>query len=147
MRQVSFRLDAVNPTSTEQDRLNQALDWLLATGDAEAIRCAIWYDEHLARQSTIFGTIRINHWADKEGFVAQRLAIENRVIVHVDFVTGQEFGEELLGLILFAEWQHIDDPGATERQLEVRLKAFRQRTGTTDVAPEIQHGFGEGSGG
>lgn len=138
------RIAASNPNSTEQARINQALDWLLfGANDWEAEQCAIWYDLHAARQSTLFGTIKVNHWADAQGIGASRLLIENSVAVHVNSVTGPDFSPEFLGLLLFAEWQHIDDSGASESEVEVRLKAFRQRVGLTDLHPEFQHGPSE----
>ncbi len=79
----------------------------------------------------------------RQGFAAQRILGEPVVVVHVDFVTGPDFSPEFLALLLFAEWQHIDRPGESERQLEVRLKAFRQRVGLTDLHPEFQHGPSE----
>lgn len=144
---VLFRQQASNPDSTEQAKINQALDWLLQLHDFEADRASVWYDSHSARQSTLFGTIRVNHVVDRQGFVAQRILGESVVVVHVDFVTGFEFSPEILGLLLFAEWQHIDDPSLSERQAEDRLKAFRQRVGLTDIRPDIQHGWSEGFGG
>lgn len=141
-----FRIQAINPDDFEQERINEALDWLLSTGDDEAVECVVWYDTHLARDN-LFGTIKINHWKDREGFAASRLPLENRVVVHADFVTGSDWSPETLGLWLLAEWQHIDAGMTSEQQLEIRLKAFRQRVGLANLHPEIQHGFGEGSGG
>lgn len=69
------------------------------------------------------------------------------VTAHVDFVTGPDFSPEFLALLLFTEWQHSDDSSASERTLETRAKAFRQRVGLTQLRPEIQHGPGEGGGG
>lgn len=69
-RAFNFRGDATNPGTTEQARINEALDWLaFEVNDTEAEECAIWCDSHLARQSTLFGTIKVNHWIDREGFV------------------------------------------------------------------------------
>jgi|GEM_PF-1809516 len=141
---LQFRQKAVNPDSAEQIRINQGLDWLLYDADdQQAEECVTWYDSHLARQSTLFGTVQVNHWADRQGIVGSRILVENKVSIHVSFVTGPEFSPELLALILFAEWQHIDQTFASEESLEVELKAFRQRVGLTELRPEFQHGPAE----
>jgi hypothetical protein len=129
----------------EMPRIRQALDWLRDVGDEEAEQAWFWYSEAGAYNSEIFGVIQVNHWADPEGMVARRF--QNRVVVHEEFVTGASFSRELLGLILFMEWQHIDDSPASERTVESRAKAFRQRVGLTQLRPEIQHGPSEGGGG
>jgi hypothetical protein len=145
-RQAEFLSEAVNPTDTEQLRINEGLDWLLYSGDNEAYECALWYDEHLARMPWS-GTIMVNHWANREGFVAQRSRLQDNVFVHADFVTGPPASAQLLGLLFYAEWQHIDHPSQSEQQCQQQLNQFRERLNVVELHPEIQHGWGEGGGG
>jgi len=68
--------------------------------------------------------------------------------VRVDhtFVTGHhwdQWGVDGLALVLFAEWQHREEPGFTERQCQDWLIQWRQAVGFENVAPEFGHGFGD----
>jgi len=141
-----FFAAGVNASSIEQDRIVQALEQLRIwgeEGDADAEQAWFWYST-VGAYNAFLGIIKVNRWDDNEDiYAAEKL---QRVVVHKDFVTGWRWNVRLLALILFAEWQHINDSNASEASLQPAFRQFRSRHGLDDLAPEFQHGFSEGEG-
>jgi hypothetical protein len=150
--QFTFNIQGAPLTGAEQLRFGQALSWLQARaneGDTDSLNAYTWYETH-GGTSPIFGPLRVNHFPRDPAqggpnIIASTITSSGVVTVHQDFVTGNCFLPEFLALVLFAEWQHIDSPLASEQSLRPAFNAFRVRHNIT-AYPQFQHGAMEGEG-
>jgi len=147
--------------SIEEQRIRDAMDRLqefgYCDGEAEdawfALSASPFYNPWL-------GNPEINYQVSEDNteFGASRLF--NEVVIHHTFITGdhwdelvEKYGEDVaisgLALLLFAEWQHIDQPSDDEHQVQERFVPFKQNLINCGLIPneglleEFGHGFGD----
>lgn len=86
---------------------------------------------------------------DDTQFAACHDSVAGNIYLHHSYVTGDrwdQWGVDGLALLLFGEWQHIEEPYWTERQCQAWLEQWRQEVGWQNVAPEIYHEYSDGGG-
>lgn len=145
--------------SVEEVRIRKAMDRLEEWGSCDSVFEDAWFRlSDLQFYNPWLGNPRINYQASEDDieFAASRLF--EQVVIHHSFITGEhwnaavdEGGEDLavsaLALLLFAEWQHIDQPQLTERQCQVEyLRAQDRLIQCHEIPHRLNPGFGHGFG-
>jgi hypothetical protein len=157
VRSTQFSDAAQVTTDPEQFSIDQAIMQLQTWAyedppDLDALEAYNWYVAHHAFGSANqwYGTVKVNHWTTEEadGIIATHWLEQgqDRMAVHVRWVIGPDYSSQVLGLILFAEWQHAAFPWMNEGALQRDFRAFRERHGLEGLLPDWQHGYSEGEG-
>lgn len=143
---ANFASGGTQVTTLEEDRIQAAIDFLQTMGDADSDAAYFFLAQPQYYNARIFQKIKIDHSVSEDDTEFAATRSFDVIVLHHTFVTGDhwdQWGMEGLVLVLFAEWQHLEQPGWTERQVQEWLMDWRERTSFEDVAPEFGHGFGD----
>lgn len=133
-------------TAEEADRIRLAIDRIGQLPGQLSEDCYFYLAQPGFYNPETFGLIRINRTAGEDDTAYGATHVLSRITIHQSFFDGDrwnEYGIDGLALLLFAEWQHINEPGFTERQCQEQLMQWRQQVGFQEVAPDFTHGFGD----
>ncbi|GMV96564.1 MAG: hypothetical protein AMXMBFR83_09290 [Phycisphaerae bacterium] len=128
-----------------------ALQALRNTGNPKAIQCVNWY-ESLGWESNGHHIIAINvEQADTDlaPCAATEPHLDRTIILHHAYVERQynyykQWGVKGIAILLFAEWQHQNEPGKSEPNCQTDLENWRSQVPAfQNVAPEVIHGRSE----
>lgn len=154
----------IDDGSIEETRIRAAMNRLQEWGNCRDEAEEAWFALSALQFNNpwLSGNPRVNYQVSEDDleFAACRLTTGNLVILHHTFVTGEHWnklvaqgGQELaisgIALLLFAEWQHMNEPGSAERPLQVKLAAFKQALKNCGEIPqsglyeEFGHGYGD----
>jgi hypothetical protein len=134
----------------EQDRIRLAIDRIGELPGDDAANCHLLLNQSAYYNPQFTEYIKVNRVApeDDTSFVATH-DVSGRICLHYSYVTGDRWyheGIDGLALLLFSEWQHIEQAQWTERQCQQWLQQWRQQVGWQYVAPEVHHEWTDGGG-